>query len=90
MQVTHLMNTNILLSDTHILQLYIEPELRTNRAGSKILNSQPEPPDDRVYEPVGTGVMVKKGEEVGKCHPSCLVQCVLKFFVIIIILHTTY
>lgn len=46
------------------IKLYIEPELRTNRAGSKILNSQPEPPDDRVYEPVGTGVMVKKGEEI--------------------------
>uniref|UniRef100_A0A0E0K7I6 phosphatidylserine decarboxylase n=1 Tax=Oryza punctata TaxID=4537 RepID=A0A0E0K7I6_ORYPU len=46
------------------IKLYIEPELRTNRAGSKILNSQPQPPDERVYEPVGTGVMVKKGEEI--------------------------
>uniref|UniRef100_A0A0D9VN94 phosphatidylserine decarboxylase n=1 Tax=Leersia perrieri TaxID=77586 RepID=A0A0D9VN94_9ORYZ len=44
------------------IKLFIEPELRTNRAGSKILNSQR--PDERVYEPAGTGVMVKKGEEV--------------------------
>jgi phosphatidylserine decarboxylase len=40
----------------------MEPELRTNDPGSMILHSQPY--DERVYEPEGTGVMVKKGQEV--------------------------
>ncbi|XP_066384382.1 phosphatidylserine decarboxylase proenzyme 1, mitochondrial-like [Miscanthus floridulus] len=43
-------------------QLSIEPELRTNRAASRMVDSMP--PEERVYEPEGTGVMVKKGEEV--------------------------
>ncbi|KAL5210943.1 hypothetical protein ABZP36_006566 [Zizania latifolia] len=42
------------------IKLLIEPELRTNKAGSKILSSQT--PDERFYE--GTSVMVKKGEEI--------------------------
>ncbi|KAF0932791.1 hypothetical protein E2562_012127 [Oryza meyeriana var. granulata] len=44
------------------IKIFIEPELRTNKAGSKIVNSHA--PDERVYEPVGTGVMVKKGQEI--------------------------
>uniref|UniRef100_J3LIZ7 Phosphatidylserine decarboxylase proenzyme 1, mitochondrial n=1 Tax=Oryza brachyantha TaxID=4533 RepID=J3LIZ7_ORYBR len=44
------------------IKVFVEPELRTNRAGSKILKFQA--PDECVYEPEGTGVMVKKGEEV--------------------------
>lgn len=53
----------MLLPDISILQLFIEPELKTNRPGQRMLYS--EPPDERVYEPEGVGVMVKKGEEVG-------------------------
>jgi hypothetical protein len=48
-------------------QISIEPELRTNRAASRMVHSMP--PEERVYEPEGTGVMVKKGEEV---HCPCL------------------
>ncbi|KAF7051464.1 hypothetical protein CFC21_059699 [Triticum aestivum] len=44
------------------IKLLIEPELRTNGPGSMILHSQPY--DERVYEPEGTGMMVKKGQEV--------------------------
>lgn len=44
-------------------QLFIEPELRTNRPKKRLLH--PAPPDERVYEPEGVGVMIKKGEEVG-------------------------
>ena len=50
-------------------QLLIEPELRTNSTGSAILQSQPY--SERVYEPEGTGVMVKKGQEV-VCRPRFL------------------
>ncbi|OMO52495.1 Phosphatidylserine decarboxylase-related protein [Corchorus olitorius] len=44
------------------IELSIEPELRTNRPRKKLLHS--EPPEDRVYEPEGVGVMLKKGDEV--------------------------
>lgn len=44
------------------IKLYIEPELRTNRPGSRMLRSQS--PEERIYEPEGTGVIVKKGEEI--------------------------
>ncbi|XP_052209153.1 phosphatidylserine decarboxylase proenzyme 1, mitochondrial isoform X2 [Diospyros lotus] len=44
------------------IELFIEPELRTNRPGKKLLHS--EPPEERVYEPEGNGVMLKKGNEV--------------------------
>uniref|UniRef100_A0A803L5G4 phosphatidylserine decarboxylase n=1 Tax=Chenopodium quinoa TaxID=63459 RepID=A0A803L5G4_CHEQI len=44
------------------IELYTEPELRTNRPRKKILQS--EPPEERVYEREGVGCMVKKGEEV--------------------------
>ncbi|XP_003559037.3 phosphatidylserine decarboxylase proenzyme 1, mitochondrial [Brachypodium distachyon] len=45
------------------IKLFIEPELRTNSSpGSRILQSQP--PDERFYGPEGTGVMVKKGQEI--------------------------
>lgn len=45
-----------------ILQLLIEPELKTNRPLKKLLPSGT--PDERVYEPEGVGLMIKKGEEV--------------------------
>lgn len=45
-----------------ISQLFIEPELRTNRPRKKFLHS--EPPEERVYEPEGVGGMLKKGDEV--------------------------
>ncbi|GJN29998.1 hypothetical protein PR202_gb18270 [Eleusine coracana subsp. coracana] len=44
------------------IKLFVEPELRTNRPVSGMLHSQS--PEERVYEPEGTGVMVKKGEEI--------------------------
>ncbi|XP_039142007.1 phosphatidylserine decarboxylase proenzyme 1, mitochondrial [Dioscorea cayenensis subsp. rotundata] len=44
------------------IQLYIEPEFRTNRPKLKLLSS--EPPEERVYDAEGTGLMLKKGEEV--------------------------
>lgn len=44
------------------LQLYIEPELRTNQPRKKFLHS--EQPEERIYEPEGVGVMLKKGDEV--------------------------
>ncbi|KAL9246849.1 hypothetical protein vseg_020337 [Gypsophila vaccaria] len=44
------------------IELFIEPELRTNRPMKKLL--QPEPPAERVYERRGAGLMVKKGHEV--------------------------
>ncbi|XVF51768.1 hypothetical protein PTKIN_Ptkin04bG0211100 [Pterospermum kingtungense] len=44
------------------IELFIEPELRTNRPRKKLIPS--EPPDERVYEPEGVGVMLKKGDEV--------------------------
>ncbi|KAG1354431.1 Phosphatidylserine decarboxylase proenzyme 1, mitochondrial [Cocos nucifera] len=44
------------------IKLFIEPELKTNRPTQRLLHSKP--PDERVYEPEGVGVMVKKGEEL--------------------------
>lgn len=44
------------------IQLFIEPELRTNRPRWRLLHS--DPPDERIYEPEGTGVMLKRGEEI--------------------------
>ncbi|KAM7272432.1 hypothetical protein ACFE04_027095 [Oxalis oulophora] len=44
------------------IELFIEPELRTNCPRKKLFPS--EPPEERVYEPEGVGVMLKKGEEV--------------------------
>ncbi|KAK9095473.1 hypothetical protein Scep_026942 [Stephania cephalantha] len=44
------------------IELFIEPELRTNRPNRKLLHS--EPPQERIYEPEGVGVMLKKGEEL--------------------------
>ncbi|XP_071724111.1 phosphatidylserine decarboxylase proenzyme 1, mitochondrial [Rutidosis leptorrhynchoides] len=44
------------------IELLIEPELRTNLPRKKIFPS--EPPEERVYEPEGIGMMLKKGEEV--------------------------
>ncbi|KAL4277919.1 hypothetical protein GQ457_03G022090 [Hibiscus cannabinus] len=45
------------------IELFIEPELRTNRPRKKLLPS--EPPEERLYEPEGVGVVLKKGDEVG-------------------------
>ncbi|KAM7525554.1 hypothetical protein LguiA_015456 [Lonicera macranthoides] len=44
------------------IELFIEPALRTNRPRKKLLHS--EPPDERIYEPEGVGVTLKKGDEV--------------------------
>ncbi|TXG51164.1 hypothetical protein EZV62_023688 [Acer yangbiense] len=44
------------------IELFIEPELRTNRPRKRLLHS--ESPEERVYEPEGVGVMLKKGDEV--------------------------
>ncbi|XP_056160666.1 phosphatidylserine decarboxylase proenzyme 1, mitochondrial [Syzygium oleosum] len=44
------------------IELYIEPELRTNRPKKKLLQS--EPPKERFYEPEGVGIMCKKGDEM--------------------------
>ncbi|XP_039029356.1 phosphatidylserine decarboxylase proenzyme 1, mitochondrial-like [Hibiscus syriacus] len=44
------------------IELFIESELRTNRPRKMLLPS--EPPEERLYEPEGVGVMLKKGDEV--------------------------
>ncbi|KAI3707372.1 hypothetical protein L6452_25825 [Arctium lappa] len=44
------------------IKLFIEPTLKTNQPRKKLLQS--EAPEERVYEPEGTGVMLKKGDEV--------------------------
>ncbi|KAF3448312.1 hypothetical protein FNV43_RR09025 [Rhamnella rubrinervis] len=44
------------------IELLIEPELRTNQPRKKLL--QAEPPEERLYEPEGVGMMLKKGDEV--------------------------
>ncbi|KAI7749684.1 hypothetical protein M8C21_010078 [Ambrosia artemisiifolia] len=45
------------------IELFIEPDLRTNQPRKKLVQS--EAPEERVYEPEGTGVLLKKGDEVG-------------------------
>ncbi|KAL8216426.1 hypothetical protein R6Q57_023263 [Mikania cordata] len=45
------------------IELFIEPSLRTNQPRKKLLQS--EAPEERVYEPEGTGVLLKKGDQVG-------------------------
>ncbi|XP_020217617.1 phosphatidylserine decarboxylase proenzyme 1, mitochondrial isoform X2 [Cajanus cajan] len=45
------------------IELFIEPELHTNRPRKKFLHS--EPPEERVYEFEGVGRMLKKGDELG-------------------------
>lgn len=44
------------------IELFIEPELRTNQSRKKLMYL--EPPDERLYEPEGVGVMVKKGDAI--------------------------
>ncbi|XP_022154812.1 phosphatidylserine decarboxylase proenzyme 1, mitochondrial isoform X2 [Momordica charantia] len=44
------------------IEVYIEPELQTNNPKKKSLHS--EPPEERVYEPEGVGIMLKKGDEM--------------------------
>ncbi|KAK4389508.1 Phosphatidylserine decarboxylase proenzyme 1, mitochondrial [Sesamum angolense] len=44
------------------IELFVEPTLRTNNPQKKLLQS--EPPEERVYEPEGTGVLLKKGDEI--------------------------
>lgn len=48
------------------LQLFIEPEFRTNLPRKKLVNS--EPPEERVYEPEGIGKVLKKGDEVSNTY----------------------
>lgn len=43
-------------------QLFIEPELQTNKPGKKLIRS--EPPEERVYDCEGVGRILKKGDEV--------------------------
>ncbi|XP_021757805.1 phosphatidylserine decarboxylase proenzyme 1, mitochondrial-like isoform X2 [Chenopodium quinoa] len=58
------------------IELYIEPELRTNRPRKKFLQS--EPPEERVYEREGVGCMVKKGEEVAAFNTGSTVVLVFQ------------
>ncbi|KAH1157408.1 hypothetical protein AAZX31_11G034100 [Glycine max] len=53
------------IGDTNIgsIELFIEPELHTNRPRKKFLHS--EPPEERIYECEGLGRMLKKGDELG-------------------------
>ncbi|WOG86289.1 hypothetical protein DCAR_0205490 [Daucus carota subsp. sativus] len=44
------------------IELFIEPELRTNQPKKKLLH--PERPEERIYEADGVGVTLKKGDEV--------------------------
>ena len=44
------------------MQLVIEPELQTNQPRKRLLHS--EAPEERVYEPEGVGIMLRKGDEV--------------------------
>ncbi|KAJ7952527.1 Phosphatidylserine decarboxylase proenzyme 1, mitochondrial [Quillaja saponaria] len=47
------------------IELFIEPELKTNRPRKNLLHGlQSEPPAERVYEHEGIGRMLKKGEEL--------------------------
>ncbi|KAG5089807.1 hypothetical protein JHK86_002419 [Glycine max] len=45
------------------IELFIEPELHTNRPRKKFLHS--EPPEERIYGCEGVGRMLKKGDELG-------------------------
>ncbi|CAF2072813.1 BnaC01g20050D [Brassica napus] len=45
------------------IELFIEPELRTNKPKKKLFPT--EPPEERVYDPQGHGVKLEKGKEVG-------------------------
>ncbi|GKU95576.1 hypothetical protein SLEP1_g8916 [Rubroshorea leprosula] len=45
------------------IELFIERDLRTNKPRKKVLHL--EPPEERVYEPGGVGMVLKKGDEVG-------------------------
>nr|AKM76651.1 mitochondrial phosphatidylserine decarboxylase [Monsonia marlothii] len=44
------------------IKLFIEPDLKTNLPVRKLLHSRQ--PEERVYEPEGVGMMLKKGNEV--------------------------
>lgn len=52
----------LIVSKPGTLQLSIEPELRTNLRRKKLL--QGEPPEERLYDPEGVGMTLKKGDEV--------------------------
>ncbi|CAH2078851.1 unnamed protein product [Thlaspi arvense] len=45
------------------IELFIEPELKTNKPKKKLFPT--EPPEERVYDPEGHGVKLEKGKEVG-------------------------
>ncbi|KAL1194651.1 Phosphatidylserine decarboxylase proenzyme 1 [Cardamine amara subsp. amara] len=45
------------------IELFIEPELRTNKPKKKLFPT--EPPEERVYDPEGHGLKLEKGKEVG-------------------------
>lgn len=44
------------------IELFIEPELRTNKPKKKLFPT--EPPEERVYDPEGLGLRLEKGKEV--------------------------
>ncbi|XP_020263536.1 phosphatidylserine decarboxylase proenzyme 1, mitochondrial [Asparagus officinalis] len=44
------------------IKVFTEPELRTNRPKWRLLSS--DPPNEKIYEPEGIGIMLKKGDEV--------------------------
>ncbi|KAF3336359.1 phosphatidylserine decarboxylase proenzyme 1 [Carex littledalei] len=58
------------------IRLFIEPEIQTNKPTAKLVPS--ERPDERMYEPGGTGVVVKKGEEVAAFYMGSTVVLVFQ------------
>lgn len=44
------------------IELFVEPELKTNKPRKKLVHSNS--PEERVYEPEGVGVTLKKGDEI--------------------------
>ncbi|KAK7252686.1 hypothetical protein RIF29_36818 [Crotalaria pallida] len=49
-------------TNTGSIELFIEPELQTNKPRKKLLHS--EPPEEHIYECEGVGKMLKKGDEL--------------------------
>ncbi|KAF4374721.1 phosphatidylserine decarboxylase proenzyme 1, mitochondrial [Cannabis sativa] len=45
------------------IELVIEPKFRTNLQRKRLAHS--EPPEERLYDPEGVGIMLRKGDEVG-------------------------
>ncbi|KAL2903073.1 Phosphatidylserine decarboxylase proenzyme 1 mitochondrial [Bienertia sinuspersici] len=58
------------------IELYIEPELRTNRPRKKFL--QKELPQERIYEREGVGFTIRKGEEIASFNMGSTVVLVFQ------------